>query len=40
MKQKLLERSGMLRPVLSVAVGLILAAAMMALSGYAPGEAF
>jgi ABC-type uncharacterized transport system permease subunit len=40
MKQRLLERSGMLRPVLSVAVGLILAAALMALSGYSPGEAF
>lgn len=40
MKQRLLERSGMLRPVLSVAVGLILAALLMALSGFSPGEAF
>ena len=40
MKQRLLERSGILRPVMSVAVGLILAAAMMALSGFSPGEAF
>ena len=40
MKQRLLACSGLLRPVLSVAVGLILAAALMALSGYSPGEAF
>ena len=40
MKQRLLARSGMLRPLLSVLVGLILAAALMAASGFAPGEAF
>jgi ABC-type uncharacterized transport system permease subunit len=40
MKERLLACSGMLRPMLSVLVGLILAAALMKASGYSPGEAF
>ncbi len=40
MKERLLARSGMLRPLLSVAVGLILAAILIALSGYSASQAF
>ncbi len=40
MRQRLLERSGILRPLLSIAVGLMVAAILMAASGYRPGEAF
>ena len=40
MKQRLLACRAILRPVLSVLVGLILAAALMKFSGYSPVEAF
>ncbi len=40
MRQRLLDLRGMLRPFLSIAAGLIVAAALMAASGYRPGEAF
>lgn len=40
MRERLLARSGILRPIASILAGLILAAILMAISGYSPGAAF
>lgn len=40
MKERILARSGMLRPVLSVVVGLLVAAVLMKATGYSPVAAF
>lgn len=40
MRERLLARSGILRPILSIVVGLLLAGILMALSHYSPQQAF